>query len=129
MSYTEIGKQTGLSTSAAQQRVRRLEQRGVLQGYTARINHDALGRSLSAFVEITPLDPSQPDDIPERIGAELPEVISCYSIAGVANYMLRVQVGTPQELEETLFRIRNVGGVSTRTTIILSVPFEDRPIE
>lgn len=128
MSYTEIGKQTGLSTSAAQQRVRRLEQRGVIQGYTARINHESLGRSLSAFVEITPLDPSQPDDIPDRI-AELPEVLSCYSIAGVANYLLRVQVETPLALEESLFRIRNVGGVSTRTTIILSVPFEDRPIE
>lgn len=128
MSYTEIGKQTGLSTSAAQQRVRRLEQRGVIQGYTARINHESLGRSLSAFVEITPLDPSQPDDIPDRI-SELPEVLSCYSIAGVANYLLRVQVETPLALEESLFRIRNVGGVSTRTTIILSVPFEDRPIE
>ncbi|MVA75850.1 AsnC family transcriptional regulator [Auraticoccus sp. F435] len=126
MSYTDIGKATGLSTSAAQQRVRRLEQRGVITGYTARIDPHALGRALTAFVEVTPLDPSQPDDIPDRL-APIEEVVSCYSIAGDANYLLKVQVGTPLELEHLLLRLRTTGNVTTHTTLVLSIPYEERP--
>ncbi|RCK71255.1 Lrp/AsnC family transcriptional regulator [Desertihabitans brevis] len=128
MSYTDIGRATGLSTSAAQQRVRRLEQRGVISGYTARINPEALGRTLTAFVEVTPLDPGQPDDIPERL-APISEVVSCYSIAGDANYLLKVQVGTPLELEHLLLRLRTTGNVTTHTTLVLSIPYEERPLE
>ncbi|SDE27840.1 Lrp/AsnC family transcriptional regulator [Auraticoccus monumenti] len=126
MSYTDIGKATGLSTSAAQQRVRRLEQRGVILGYTARLNPVALGRTLTAFVEVTPLDPGQPDDIPDRL-APIEEVVSCYSIAGDANYLLKVQVGTPLDLEHLLLRLRTTGNVTTHTTLVLSVPYEERP--
>ena len=57
----------GLSVSAVQSRVRRLESRGVVSGYSARINPEAVGNMLSAFVAITPLDPSQPDDAPARL--------------------------------------------------------------
>ncbi|MDO4784786.1 MAG: AsnC family transcriptional regulator, partial [Propionibacteriaceae bacterium] len=52
MSFTDIGKLTGLSTSAAQQRVRRLEQRGFIDGYHANINPEAVNRSLTAFISV-----------------------------------------------------------------------------
>ena len=58
MSYTDLGKETGLSTSAVHQRVRRLEQRGVIKGYTAVVDHEALGLPLTAFISIKPIDPS-----------------------------------------------------------------------
>ena len=67
MSYTDIGKETGLSTSAAQQRVRRLEQRGVIKGYRAVLDAAELGLMVTAFVAIKPFDPSQPDDAPDRL--------------------------------------------------------------
>ena len=67
MSYTDIGKETGLSTSAAQQRVRRLEQRGLIKGYHARLDGAQLGLLVTAFVAIKPFDPSQPDDAPDRL--------------------------------------------------------------
>lgn len=73
LSYTDLAEQVGLSVSAVHQRVRRLEQRGVIQGYSARVSHEALGLPLTAFVAIRPLDPSQPDDAPERL-AHLSEV-------------------------------------------------------
>lgn len=125
MSYTDIGKETGLSTSAAQQRVRRLEARGVIRGYTATIDPAALGRSLTAFVSIRPFDASQPDDAPERL-EHLDCVISCYSVAGEHSYMLKVQVPGPTDLEQALSEIRTAANVSTHTTLVLSVPFEDR---
>ena len=67
MSYTDLGKAVGLSTSAVHQRVRRLEERGVITGYAATIDPTALGTPLTAFVSVAPLDPRDPDDIPERL--------------------------------------------------------------
>jgi Lrp/AsnC family transcriptional regulator, leucine-responsive regulatory protein len=126
MSYTDIGKETGLSTSAAQQRVRRLEQRGVIKGYTAILDSAELGLMVTAFVSIRPFDPSQADDAPERL-QHIEEIISCYSVAGDANYLLKVQAPTMAHLESTLGKIRAAAKVTTATTTVLSIPFEDRP--
>lgn len=125
MSYTDIGKQTGLSTSAAQQRVRRLEQRGVIQGYAARIDPAALGQLITAIVAIRPSDASQADDIPARL-TEIPEIVSCYTVAGDASHLLVVQCESPADLEGLLTRIRTTARASTHTTLVLSVPFSDR---
>jgi Lrp/AsnC family leucine-responsive transcriptional regulator len=126
MSYTDIGRETGLSTSAAQQRVRRLEQRGVIRGYRAVLDPVELGLLVTAFVAIKPFDPGQPDDAPERL-KDIPEIVSCYSVAGEPSYLLKVQVPSMTHLESLLARIRAAGKVSTHTTTVLSVPYEDRP--
>lgn len=126
MSYTDLGKATGLSTSAVHQRVRRLEERGVIRGYTAVVDHEALGLPLTAFISIKPIDPSQPDDSPERL-SKIREIESCYSVAGDENYILKVRVERPAALEELLARIRSSANVATRTIIVLSTPFENRP--
>jgi len=127
MSFTDLGRATGLSTSAIHQRVRRLEQRGVIRGYAAVVDADAVGLPLTAFVSVTPLDPAAPDDVPERLSG-LPEIEACHSVAGDENYILKVRVSTPGELEALLSRIRSQAGVSTHTTIVLSTPFEARPL-
>jgi len=127
MSYTDIGRETGLSTSAAQQRVRRLEQRGVITGYRAVVDPAALDKMLTAFVQLRALDPTTDDQIPGKI-EPLPGVVSCYSVAGRASHILVVQVGTPLELEALLIQIRQVAQVSTETTLVLSVAFADRPL-
>ena len=126
MSYTDLGKATGLSTSAAHQRVRRLEQRGVINGYRAVIDPAALGLPLTAFISVKPFDPAAPDDVPDRL-AGLTEIESCHSVAGEENYILKVHVATPGDLEGLLGRIRTAANVSTRTTIVLSTPFDGRP--
>ena len=125
MSYTDIGKETGLSTSAAQQRVRRREQRGVIKGYRAVLEPAELGLQVTAFVAIKPFDPSATDDAPQRL-SHLSEVVSCYSVAGEPSYLLKVQVATMGDLESLLARIRSDASVSTHTTTVLSVPYEDR---
>jgi Lrp/AsnC family leucine-responsive transcriptional regulator len=125
MSFTELARQTGLSVSAAQQRVRRLEQRGVIRGYSAVINPDEIGLPLTAFVSITPFDPAAPDDAPERL-RHLTAIEACHSVAGNENYILKVRVGSPGALEDLLQEIRTAASVSTRTTIVLSTPFENR---
>lgn len=125
MSFTDLGKRTGLSTSAVHQRVRRLEDRGVLQGYRARVDYGEAGLPLTALISVTPFDPAAPDDVPERL-QHLHEIDSCYSVAGEESYVLLVRVASPGALEDLLARIRAASNVRTRTTVVLSTPWEDR---
>lgn len=126
MSFTDLAKATGLSTSAVHQRVRRLEQRGVITGYVATVSADAIGLPLTAFISVTPLDPTAPDDAPDKL-AHLSEIEACHSVAGEESYILKVRVKTPSQLEELLARIRSAANVATRTTVVLSTPYEARP--
>jgi Lrp/AsnC family leucine-responsive transcriptional regulator len=125
-SYTDLAKDTGLSTSAAHQRVRRLEQRGAIRGYAAVVDPVQSGMPLTAFVSITPIDPAAPDDAPERL-SHLTALEACHSVAGEESYILKVRVAGPAELEALLQEIRAAAGVSTRTTVVLSTPWEGRP--
>ncbi|MGY2061653.1 Lrp/AsnC family transcriptional regulator, partial [Nocardia gipuzkoensis] len=109
---------------AVQSRVRRLEARGVIRGYTAKVDPEALGQLLSAFVAITPLDPSQPDDAPALL-QRIPGIEECHSVAGDESYMLLVRVASPRHLESLLQEIRATANVRTRSTIILQT-FYDR---
>lgn len=127
MSYTDLGKATGLSTSAVHQRVKRLEQRGLIKGYGATIDYDQVGLPLTAFISIRPIDPSQPDDCPARL-EPIPEIESCWSVAGEESYIVKVRIATPTLLEDLLARIRAAANVSTRTTIALSTYYENRPV-
>ncbi|MBK6956662.1 MAG: Lrp/AsnC family transcriptional regulator [Actinomycetales bacterium] len=127
MSYTDLGKATGLSTSAVHQRVRRLEERGVVQGYQAIIDPAQVGLPLTAYISLSPLDPAAPDDIPERVKG-LPEIESCHSVAGDFNYITKVRVATPLDLEDLLTRLRGAAHVQTRTTVVLSTAWEGRPV-
>jgi Lrp/AsnC family leucine-responsive transcriptional regulator len=127
MSFTDLGKATGLSTSAVHQRVKRLESRGLISSYTAVLDYDRVGLPLTAFISIRPIDASQPDDSPDRLRG-ISEIVSCWSVAGEESYILKVRVATPGDLEVLLARIRAAANVSTRTTIVLSTPYEGRPV-
>jgi Lrp/AsnC family transcriptional regulator, leucine-responsive regulatory protein len=126
MSFTELARQAGLSVSAVHQRVRRLEQDGVIKGYAAMFNLEDVGLPLTAFVSVKPFDAAAPDDLPQRL-EHLTAIEACHSVAGDENYILKVRVSSPAALEELIYQIRTLGGVSTRTTVVLSTPYENRP--
>lgn len=123
----QLSESVGLSVSAVQARLRRLESRGVVAGYRAVLDPEAVGKPLSAFIEITPLDPGQPDNAPELI-EHLDAIEACHSIAGDASYMLFVRVASPRALEDLIRDIRLAASVRTRTTVVLQTFFENRPI-
>lgn len=118
---------TGLSVSAVQARVRRLESDGIIRGYTALLDAEAIGLPLAALIAITPLDPAQPDDAPERL-AGLAEIEACHSVAGDDSYVLFVRVANPTALEQLIREIRRRANVSTRTTVVLQTFFERRAV-
>jgi Lrp/AsnC family leucine-responsive transcriptional regulator len=107
--------------------VKRLEARGLIKGYRATIDYDQVGLPLTAFISIRPIDPSQPDDSPERLSG-ITEIESCWSVAGDETYILKARCATPVALEDLLARIRAAANVATRTTIVLSTPYENRAV-
>lgn len=123
LSFSELGRRVSLSGSAVTERVRRLEERGVIKGYAAVVDHTALDLPLTAFISITPLDPAAPDDIPDRL-SDIPELEACHSVAGEENYILKARVRTPANLEDLLARVRATANVATRTTVVLSTAWE-----
>ncbi len=123
----DLSAAVGLSVSAVQARLRRLEARGVITGYRALVDAEAVGKPLAAFVEITPLDPGQPDNAPELL-EHLGEIEACHSIAGDAAYILLVRVASPRHLEALIRDIRSAASVNTRTTVVLQTFYENRPI-
>ncbi|KJL40714.1 Lrp/AsnC family transcriptional regulator [Microbacterium sp. BE35] len=123
----DLSAAVGLSVSAVQARLRRLESRGVITGYRTLVDAEAVGKPLAAFVEITPLDPAQPDNAPELL-EHLSEIEACHSIAGDASYILLVRVATPRHLESLIRDIRAAASVNTRTTVVLQTFYENRPI-
>ena len=122
---TDLSDRLGVPSSTLHQRIKKLEARGVVKGYRAVVDQREVGLALHALISLTPIDPARPDDIAEKL-AQLEEVESCWSVAGVESYIVKVAVSEPTELEELLGRIRLAANVSTRTTIILSTPFEGR---
>ncbi|GAA2886024.1 Lrp/AsnC family transcriptional regulator [Microbacterium esteraromaticum] len=123
----QLSEAVGLSTSAVQSRLKRLESRGVIAGYQAVLDPEQVGAPLSAFIEITPLDPAQPDNAPEML-EHLSAIEACHSIAGDAAYMLFVRVASPRALEQLVRDIRSAANVRTRTTVVLQTFYERRPI-
>lgn len=125
MSFTEVGRETGLSISAAQQRVRRLEQRGVIRGYHAEIDSTALGRELLAIIQIRPHGETVQNV--EAVLESMPQLVSCFSVAGGASHICLAEVGTPNELDDLLGQIRDRARVTTSTTVVLRTLFRERP--
>jgi Lrp/AsnC family leucine-responsive transcriptional regulator len=124
--FADIGRQVGLAPSSVHDRVRKLERAGAIRGYRAVVDHEAVGLPITAFVSLA-LRPASPADIPARV-AEFPLVESCYSVAGDNSYVLVVRAPNTRALEDLLDDLRAKLEVITRSTIVLSTPFEHRPV-
>jgi Lrp/AsnC family leucine-responsive transcriptional regulator len=127
ISYAELARQIGLSGPAVHERVGKLEAAGVIRAYRAQVDPDAVGLCVTAFIGIVQAPDSEIDDIVAAVH-ELPEIESCYFLAGTESFLLRTRVGSIAELEYLIMRLNRIPGVaSTRTTIALSTKWEERP--
>lgn len=120
---SRLAELTGLSVSAVQSRVRRLEEHGVITGYKAIVDAELRGLPLGAFVSVTPLDYSREEQIP-KVLSHVDGATACYSVAGSQSFILRVRVASPGKLEELLNRIHREVPVSTESSVILQTYFE-----
>ena len=127
MSHSAIAKAVGLSGPAVHERVRKLEQRGVIAGYTVVLDPDRLERSHAAFVMVQLSEGNefaQDEPIVARI-CEESDVLEFHRVAGEDCYLIKVRTATNKDLENLLRRIRSIRGVArSKTSIVLSTELE-----
>jgi Lrp/AsnC family leucine-responsive transcriptional regulator len=127
LSYAELARQVGLSAPAVHERVGKLEATGVLRGYHADVDPEAVGLGVTALIGIVQDSTGDIDDLQNTM-REMPEIESCYFMAGEESFLLKARIGTIGELEQLIVRLNRTPGVSrTRTAIALSTKWEDRP--
>jgi Lrp/AsnC family transcriptional regulator, leucine-responsive regulatory protein len=125
-SYAELGRRIGLSGPSVQERIRRLEDRGILRGYHAAVDPVAIGLDVTALVSVYLSDNAGQDDVAGRL-AEVEAIEDCWSVAGDETFVVKVRVANVAALEITIGRLRRTRGVSrTRTTVVLSTRWEGR---
>ncbi len=117
---TDIGAKINLSTSAVIERIRKLENSGLIRQHTILINQELLGRNLMAFISVRLEHPKFYENFVNIIN-EHNAVAECYYIAGDFDFILKVITKTGKTLEEVLNNIKSIAGVSlTRTSVVLS---------
>lgn len=118
--FGDIGREVGLSAPAVKRRVDRLEEAGVIRGYTAVIDHAYLGQSVEAFAELRFAGSTRVDDI-EEIAHDAPEVHAIFTVAGDPDALAWIRVSDVPDLKRVIDRLRSSGKVTgTKTLMVLS---------
>jgi Lrp/AsnC family leucine-responsive transcriptional regulator len=125
MPYAELGKAVGLAVSSVNERVHKLNDRGIITGVHAHVAPEALALDLLAIIFVGWSDPSVETGFLKRIASE-PAVLECHHVTGAWNYVLKVRVRNTRTLEAFLASVvKGVEGIQrTETLIVLSSPKE-----
>jgi len=123
--WAELGQLLGLSAPSAAERVRKLEEQGVLRGYAALADAASLGYPLTAYVSVTLASHRQRTTFLRAI-QKIEQVAECHHVAGDDDYLLKVRCRGTQDLDHLLARQlkEKLGVARTRTTIVLSTAKE-----
>lgn len=118
LSMSELGRRIGMSSPAVTERVRRLEEAGVIRGYRLELNPVALGLAIAAYIRIRP-NAGQLPKVTE-LAQQIPEVVECHRVTGEDCFILKVYIPAIDQLDRLLDSFLLYG--STTTTIIQSSP-------
>lgn len=118
ISWSELGRSVHLSANAAAERVRKLEQRGIVTGYVALIDHAAVGRPFEAVVDVV-AQPGADRSAVERYLCEEPGVVDAVHLTGSHDYLLHMRCRDAAELDEVLMRMKAEGGIAQTTTRVV----------
>ena len=117
--FGDIGARVGLSAPAVKRRVDRLENDGIITGYTTVLDHAKLGRPLEAFAELRFSGRTRVDDI-EGIADHVPEIQAVFTVAGDPDALAWIRVRDVDDLKRVIDRIRATGKVTgTKTLMVL----------
>ncbi len=125
MTYTELARQVRLSVPAVTERVKRLEDSGVIEGYVACVNPEAAGYGVTALIAITVPQPGKAKFL--KVLEAIPEVLECHHVTGADSYIMRLAAVSMGDLERVIGQINLYG--ETRTSIVMSTPLPPRPLE
>jgi Lrp/AsnC family leucine-responsive transcriptional regulator len=124
LSFREVGRRIGMSPPAVAERIRKLENAGVITGYSARVERSVLGQDIGAFLRLTASDL----DFRRVTGlcGSLDAVVECHHVTGDDSFFIRVAVHSIAELEDVISRFRKIGDV--RSSLVLSSPVDGKPV-
>ena len=124
--FAELAKRVGLSAPAVHERVRKLEALGAIGGYRAVVTPAALGLGVSAVVGVFTREGVDQDEVASRLRG-IAAIEDCWAVAGEETFLVKVRAADVDGLEATLNLLRRTQGVArTRTTVVLSTPWEGR---
>lgn len=123
MPFSELGRRVSLSAPAVADRVRRMEDLGLITGWRALVDRRRLGWTITAFMRVT--CPGEKYQAVRRLALDLPEVIDCHHVTGEDCYFVKIGVGSVEHLERIIDRFRDVG--RTVSSVALSTIVEDKP--
>jgi Lrp/AsnC family transcriptional regulator, leucine-responsive regulatory protein len=127
--FNELAEIVGLSVPAVSERVRKLEERGVIKGYFAKLHPDAFELYIAAYILVTVEGSNHYPGFLQNCTNER-EIQECHAITGDASHLIKIRTHTPASLERLLSRIQSWPGVrKTITNIILSTPFESLAVD
>jgi Lrp/AsnC family leucine-responsive transcriptional regulator len=125
--YAEIGLRVGVSATAAHERIKKLEARGVIKGYQATLDPTLVGAGVTAFIFVS--QQAGPRGHLEELFVDLPWVQECHHVAGDETLLLKVRAESMPALEHLVWDIRALDSVErTRTMVVLATVFENRPV-
>lgn len=124
LSFNQLAKQVGLSPPAVAERVRRLEEAGVIRGYRVEVDRAALGWSVTALVRLS--CPAQQDRAVIGMARDLPEILECFHVSGEDCFVLKVAAASIGHLESVVERMRRFGTVVS--SIVFSAAVEGKPV-
>ncbi len=125
LSYSELGQRVGLSSPAVAERVRRMEDAGIITGYRAVVNTAKIGYPITAIVRIS----TPPGERCTRFNAEaqeIPEVLECYRVTGSDSLIMKIMASSIEHLESLIDKLSEHGQLTT--SIVLSAPVTRRII-
>lgn len=122
LSFAELGRRVGLSLPAVAERVRRLEEAGIITGYRAEIDPGKIGLTMTVFIRLSTTGSQYPALI--ELIQQLPEVMECHHLTGTDSFIMKVVVGSIAHLEKLITRLSTFG--PTTTSIVLSSPLKRR---
>ena len=125
-SYQAIADEVGLSRPAVMERVKRLEEAGIVTGYLAQVDRAKVGYPITAFVAVRYASTDYVGDEPRmRQMLKHPGVLECHHVAGDDCYVLKVVAPSLESLQDVLRDLKgNNKNMTTRTTIVLGTVFE-----
>jgi len=127
-SYADLGSDLGMAGPSAHERVKKLEARGVIRGYTARVDPAGVGLIVLAFTWVTQAPGTIATDLTGDF-AEIPEIEECHHIAGEADYLLKIRARDMDHLERIVRAVQVIRYVfSTETDVVFTTGFEGRPL-
>jgi len=115
-----IGERINMSVSAVIERIRKMEQAGIIKQYTVVLDHHQIGKDTCAFISVSLEHPKYNESFAHHVKSHV-QIVECHYITGDYDFLLKVVTNSTQSLENVLNDIKGIAGVShTRTSVVLS---------